>query len=102
YGGFVQAGVGFLLLAGLVLGGGLDLVRANAAKVVIIASYTVVALVIFFGAAQVNLGVGLVLAAGNSTGAFVSSRIAMKRGAGWVRWILVVAAVAAAIRMAFL
>lgn len=101
YGGFVQAGVGFLLLAGLVLGGGLDLVRGNAAKVVIIATYTAVALLIFLGAAQVDLRVGLVLAAGNSTGAYVSSKVAMRRGAGWVRWILVVAAVAAAVRMAF-
>ena len=40
YGGFVQAGVGLVLLTGLVLGGGLDLVRGNAAKVAIVASYT--------------------------------------------------------------
>ncbi len=101
YGGFVQAGVGFLLLAGLVLGGGLDLVTGNAAKVVIIAVYSTVALTIFAGASQVDVALGLTLAAGNSTGAFISSRLAMRRGAGWVRWILVVAAVAAAVRMLF-
>lgn len=99
YGGFVQAGVGFLLLAGLVLGGGLDLVTGNAAKVALIAAYTAVALAIFASASQVDLGVGLVLAAGNSTGALVASRMAMKRGANWVRYVIIVAAVAAAIRM---
>lgn len=99
YGGFVQVGVGFFLLAGLVLGGGFNLVTGNAAKVMLIAGYTSLALVIFAGAAQVDLGLGLVLAAGNATGALVSSRLALSRGAGWVRWLLIVAAVAAALRM---
>lgn len=99
YGGFVQVGVGFFLLAGLVLGGGFNLVTGNAAKVILIAAYTMVALGIFAGAAQVDLGLGLVLAAGNATGAFISSRLALSRGAGWVRWFLIVAAVAAALRM---
>lgn len=101
YGGFIQAGVGFLLLAGLVLGGGLDLVRGNAAKVVIIATYTVVALLVFVNASQVHWPYGLSLAAGNSLGALGASQLAMKSGAGWIRWVLVVAAVAAAARMAF-
>lgn len=102
YGGFVQVGVGFFLLAGLVLGGGMNLVTGNAAKVVLIASYTAVALIIFAGAAQVDFLLGLVLAAGNSTGALISSRLALKRGAEWVRWFLIVAAVGAAVRMLFL
>lgn len=101
YGGFVQAGVGFMLLAGLVFGAGLDLVSGNAAKVVIIFSYTSIALALFIAAGQVDFGLGLVLAAGNSTGAWFSARLAVKKGAGWVRWILVVAAVGAAIRMLF-
>lgn len=99
YGGFVQVGVGFFLLAGLVLGGGFNLVTGNAAKVILIAAYTTLALLIFAGAAQVDLGLGLVLAAGNSTGALISSRLALARGAGWVRWFLIVAAIAAALRM---
>lgn len=101
YGGFVQVGVGFFLLVGLVLGGGMNLVTGNAAKVAIIAAYTVVALLIFARAAQVDLVLGLVLAAGNSTGALISSRLALKKGAEWVRWFLIVAAVVAALRMLF-
>ena len=47
------------LLAGLVLGSGLDLVKGNGAKVLIIAAYTPVALVFFAAAAQVDLAVGV-------------------------------------------
>ena len=101
YGGFVQAGVGFLLLAGLVLGGGLNLVNGNAAKVVLIAAYTPVALLLFARAAQVDLAVGAVLSVGQITGAWVAAHLAITKGAGWVRWVLVVAAVIAAVRLAF-
>lgn len=99
YGGFVQAGVGFFLLFGLVFGAGLNLVTGNAAKVVLIASYTWIALLLFVFAGQVNFGLGLVLAAGNSSGAWVAARLAVKKGAPWVRWLLIVAALVAAIRM---
>lgn len=102
YGGFVQAGVGFLLLVGLVLGSGFDLLRGNGAKVVLIATYTIVALPIFLSAGQVDLGLGAFLAAGNSLGALVATRLALREGAiSWMRWVLVVAAVGAAIRMVF-
>jgi len=99
YGGFVQAGVGFLLLAALVLGGGLDLVRGNAAKVVLVLAYTPIALFLFARAGQVDLRVGLVLSIGQMTGAWVAARLAVRKGASWVRWILIVAAVIAAARM---
>lgn len=103
YGGFVQAGVGFLLLAGLVLGSGFDLLKGNGAKVVLIAAYTLVALPIFLGAGQVDIGLGLFLAAGNASGALIATRLALREGAiAWMRWVLVVAAVAAAIRMILL
>jgi uncharacterized membrane protein YfcA len=99
YGGFVQAGVGFLVLAGLVLGGGLGLVEGNAGKVLLILIYTPVALLLFAGADQVKLLAGVVLGTGNMAGAFLASTLALKKGAGWIRWVLVIAAVAAALRM---
>ena len=43
YGGFIQIGVGFFMLAGLVLGCGFDLLKANALKVLLILSYTLIA-----------------------------------------------------------
>ncbi|MDH5371962.1 MAG: sulfite exporter TauE/SafE family protein [Acidimicrobiia bacterium] len=101
YGGFVQAGVGFLLLAALVVGGGLDLVRGNAAKVFIILAYTPIALLLFASAAQVNWAYGLVMGVGNVGGAILATRLAVKKGAGWIRWVIIVMAVVAAVRMLF-
>lgn len=101
YGGFAQAGIGFLLLGALVLGGGMNLVNGNAAKVALIAIYTPIALVFFARAQQVDLAVGATLAVGQMSGAFIGARLAVARGASWIRWVLVVAAVGAAVRLAF-
>jgi uncharacterized membrane protein YfcA len=88
YGGFIQAGVGIFLLAGLVLSAGYDLVRANAVKVLIVLCFTAFALIVFAVNGQVRLSIGLILALGNMSGAWVASRMAVKRGAGFVRWLL--------------
>ncbi len=101
YGGFVQAGVGFVLLAGLVLGAGMNLVNGNAAKVVLVAAYSPIAILLFARASQVDLAVGAVLAVGQMSGAWAGSRLAVLKGASWIRWVLVVAAVVAAVRLAF-
>jgi uncharacterized membrane protein YfcA len=89
YGGFIQAGVGIFLLAGLVMSAGYDLVRANAVKVLIVLCFTVFALGVFVMNQQVVWGVGLILAVGNMLGAWVAARMAVKRGAVFVRWLLI-------------
>ena len=89
YGGFVQAGVGFILLAGLVLGAGMNLVNGNAAKVVLIAAYSPIAILLFARAAQVDLAVGAVLALGQMSGAWAGSRLAVLKGAAWIRLSLI-------------
>lgn len=102
YGGFIQVGVGFLLISGLVLGCGLDLLKGSAAKMFLIAVYTALALLIFIWADQVNWGVGLVMAIGNCSGAYLGTRLAIKKGARLIRWLLAIASVAVAMRMLFL
>lgn len=99
YGGFIQAGVGLFLLAGLVLGAGVDLVRANAMKLLIVLIYTPFALAIFFMNDQVNWKVGLILALGNMLGAFVASRFAVSWGAKYVRYILLVVILGSALKL---
>ncbi len=91
YGGFIQMGVGFFLLAGLVLGCGQDLVRANALKVLIVLLYTVISFGIFLLKGQVDIFVGLVLATGNMTGAWLGANFAVKGGAKYVRYVLIIA-----------
>ena len=90
YGGFLQAGVGIFLLAGLVLSIGYDLVRANAVKVLIVLAFTISALIVFVLNDQVLWGIGLLLAVGNALGAWAAARMAVERGAKFVRWLLIV------------
>lgn len=89
YGGFIQMGVGYFLLAGLVLNAGYELVKANALKVFIILMYTPVAIIIFQINGQINWLYGLTLGAGTMLGGFIGSRLAVKKGAGFVRWVLI-------------
>jgi uncharacterized membrane protein YfcA len=96
YGGFIQAGVGIFLLAGLVLAVGYDLVRANAVKVGIILFFTIFALAIFVINDQVNWAIGFILAIGNMIGAWVGARVAVERGAVWVRRLLIIVVVVSA------
>jgi uncharacterized membrane protein YfcA len=99
YGGFIQAGVGFFLLAALVLGAGVGLTKANALKVVIVFLFTAVALAVFIVSGQVNWFMGLLLAAGQGLGALVASRVAVSWGPRVVRIVLLVAVMASALEL---
>ncbi len=90
YGGFVQVGVGYFLLAGIVLGAGYDLVKANAIKVFIVLMYTIFALLVFIFNDKVNWQFGLIHSIGNIIGAYVASRWAVTWGAGFIRWFIIV------------
>jgi len=90
YGGFVQAGVGFILLAALAGGLRYDLVRANALKMVATAVLSVVALFIFIARDQVYWIPGLILAAGTMVGASVSVRFAINVSQTTLKWLLFV------------
>ena len=99
YGGFIQAGVGFFLLAGLVLGAGHDLIKANAIKNLVVLLYTPFALAVFIFNDQVHWIAGLTLAAGNMIGAFVAARVAVSWGAKFVRIVLLVVIFGASIKL---
>jgi uncharacterized membrane protein YfcA len=101
YGGFIQAGVGFFLLAGLVLGAGYDLLKANAIKVLIVLVYTIGALAVFMFNQQVDYFLGLVLGVGSMFGAWLATHVAVKQGAVFIRWILLVTVLAFAVKMLF-
>jgi hypothetical protein len=90
YCGFIQAGAGVFLIAGLVLASGYDLVRGNAMKNLIVLIVTIAALAVFVVNDQVRWGLGLLLASGNAAGAWVGANMAVSRGAGFVRWVLIV------------
>jgi uncharacterized membrane protein YfcA len=99
YGGFIQAGVGFIIIAALTLTNGFDLVRTNAIKLFVVFFYTVSALIVFIKSGNVNWSLGLTLAVGNATGAWIGSHWAVAKGDKWIRIVLVVAVLAFAIRL---
>ena len=91
YGGFMQIGVGFMLMAALQNLLHLDLVRVNMHKVFIVFFYTIPAFIIFIFTGNINWLFGLVLAAGNATGAWWSAKISVKKGDKVIRIVLFVA-----------
>ena len=101
YGGFIQAGVGFLML--LVLSGinRFSLVKSNALKIVITGIYTVFAVIIFVINDKVNWEYGLILAAGNAAGGWFASRWSVSKGDGLVKVFLVIMVIIMAIKLWF-
>ncbi len=100
YGGFVQAGVGFLVLAVTSMVG-LDLVRGNAVKVLSILLFTLLSLAIFASQGKVLWLPGLVLAAGSAAGAQVGVRLTILKGHAWVKRVVTVTIVIFALKLWF-
>ena len=98
YGGFIQAGVGFILLAGLVFGAGLNLTKANALKVFIVFVYTSVAIIVFVLSRQISYPAAFTLAFGSMIGAWLAAKFALKNGPGIVRIILLVIILVSALK----
>lgn len=95
YGGFVQAGVGFLLIAALAGGLRYDLVRANALKLLCAGAFTAVALVIFIAHGLVAWVPGLILGAGTMVGAQLGVRLALNVSQTALKWFLLCMTLAA-------
>jgi uncharacterized protein len=98
YGGFLQAGVGFLVLA-ITTWAGMDLVRGNAIKVVSVALLTLLALAIFIANDAVHWPMGLALAAGNAIGSQIGVHLAVTKGHRWVRGVVTITVIAFAVRL---
>ena len=100
YGGFVQAGVGFLIITALLVHG-LDLVRINAIKVFVIFAYTFIALGVFIYHGQVDYTLGLALAAGNSIGGMIGPKLAVDKGHDWIKKVVSLTVLVFALKLLF-
>ncbi len=101
YGGFINAGLGFIIILFLHYVNRMNLVRVNATKVAVVFIYTLAALAVFVLNDKVIWKVGLVLAIGNGTGAWLASRISVNKGDGFIKTFLVVMVVIMAIKLWF-
>jgi len=99
YGGFIQAGAGFILMPLLKRLLRLDLVSVNTHKVIIVGSYMVPTLIVFAHAGHVIWLAGLIMAVGSASGALIATRVQIKKGEGPVRIIFAIATLAMAIKL---
>jgi uncharacterized membrane protein YfcA len=101
YGGFVQAGVGFILIAAIVGGLRYDLVRANALKIVCTLAFTGIALLVFIARDQIWWIPGLILACGSILGAHIAVRITINVSQKTLKWFLFIMTIVASLAAIF-
>lgn len=101
YGGFIQAGIGFLVIALLTHLHHFDLVKTNYLKVFAAIVYTGVAVITFALSGKIVWQIGLTLAIGHGFGAWYASRWSVNAGEKWIKRILVATVSVLAIRLWF-
>ncbi|MCF6212893.1 MAG: sulfite exporter TauE/SafE family protein [Flavobacteriaceae bacterium] len=101
YGGFIQAGVGFIIILALSSINHFTLVKSNAIKVFVALVYNLSSIAIFVYADVINWKYGLFLSVGNALGGWISSRWQVKKGDGFVRVFLIVMIIVLAIKLWF-
>lgn len=80
YGGFIQVGVGIVLMSVFRLFSGMSLVKVNMHKVFIVLFFVLPTLVVFFLSGKIEPFYALTIGAGNLVGAWFSVKIAVKKG----------------------
>ncbi|NIA29577.1 MAG: TSUP family transporter [Actinobacteria bacterium] len=101
YGGFLQVGVGFMLMASLQNLLHLDLIHVNMHKVFIIFFYTIPALVVFILTKNVDWLYGIVLSTGMALGGYWSAKVSVKKGEKAIRIVLLFAMFIMAMELIF-
>lgn len=94
YVGFIQAGMGILLLLGISLFHARELVGANGVKNVIGFILTLAALAVFVVYDQIEWVPGLIMAVGNVLGGYVGAKLAIKKGRRLIFAFLIVVMIA--------
>ncbi|MBB6480581.1 sulfite exporter TauE/SafE family protein [Spirochaeta isovalerica] len=101
YGGFIQAGTGFIVIAVFSLISGTSLVRINSLKVFVVMIYTIPSLLVFILNGQVEWITGIFLAVGNSLGALFGTSFTISKGEKWIKIVLTVTVSAMAVKLFF-
>jgi len=101
WGGFIQIGVGFILMPILHKVLGLDLVRVNMHKVFVVLVYTLVALAVFASQLELMWWAGLGLAVGNSIGGWFGAHSTVALGDLWIKRVLYLILTAFTLKLLF-
>lgn len=101
YGGFINAGIGIVIMLFLNRVNHMSLVKTNATKVVVVFIYSTIALALFAYYDAVDWKLGGVMAIGTSLGAWFSSRWSVKKGDRVIRIAMLVTILIMAIKLWF-
>ncbi len=101
YGGFVQAGIGFIVIAVLSVVNRLSLVKSNYVKVFAAIVYTGVSVIVFALEGKIIWETGLVLAVGHALGGWYASRWSVSAGEVWIKRVMVASIIAMAVKLWF-
>lgn len=101
YGGFIQAGVGFIMLLFLSSINHYSLVKSNAIKVFVALIYSLAAVAVFAYNDSISWKHGFILAIGNASGGWLMSRWSVNKGDGFIKKVLIIMVLAMAIKLWF-
>ena len=101
YGGFINAGIGIVIMFFLTKYNRLSLVKTNAAKVALVGIYTLGALLLFAYNNKVNWSMGLWLSFGAIFGAWFTSRYSVRKGEKIIKFSLLFVVVSMAVKLWF-
>jgi uncharacterized protein len=101
YGGFIQAGVGYLIIASLSFIHHFGMVKINLIKSLTVLIFTFSALGIFIYSGLINWELGIALAAGNGAGGWLTSRWSTNINEKYIRYFVMLTAIAFAIKLFF-
>ena len=88
YGGFIQAGVGFVIMSVLLHLYNMDLIKINMHKVFIVMVFTVPAVIVFIWTDNVDWFAAIALSVGMVFGTWVAVKMALEKGEKLVRIVL--------------
>ncbi|HXI86818.1 MAG TPA: sulfite exporter TauE/SafE family protein [Parvularculaceae bacterium] len=99
YGGFIQIGVGFLMMPILYRVMGLDLVRVNMHKVFVALVFSCVSLAVFAWKVPIAWEAGAALAIGNAAGGWAGAHMTVAKGARLIKTVMFVMLAAMAAKL---
>ena len=101
YGGFINAGIGIVIMLFLTRYNGLSLIKTNATKVTLVAIYTTAALALFAYNDKVDWLMGLWLSLGMFCGGWFSSRYSVVKGEKVIKATLLIMVILMSIKLWF-
>lgn len=101
YGGFIQAGVGYLIMASLSFIHHMSIIRINMIKALVVLIYTFSALAVFIFNDLIDWELGLSLAVGMSLGGWLTSRWSVSVNEKYIKYFVMVTAIGFAIKLFF-